>query len=92
MEQNMFWKKTASTNILKVVIMIMMLTLLIFNSKPVEAAGPLVAVIMKSNKLETAKLVSASLNRGSVPPSEPNPSYPCTDFPLPNDNGLGCHH
>ena len=88
----MFWKKTVSTNILKVVIMIMMLTLLIFNSKPVEAARPLVAVIMKSKKLETAKLVSASLNRAPVRPSEPNPAFPCTGFPLPNDNGSGCHH
>lgn len=70
----------------------MMLTLLIFNNKPVEAARPLVAVILKSNKLETAKLVSAPQNRAPVPPSEPNPSYPCTDFPLPNDNGSGCHH
>ena len=88
----MFWKKTVSTNILKLVIMIMMLTLLIFNSKPVEAARPLVAVIMKSKKLETAKLVSASLNRAPVQTSEPNPGFPCTGFPLPNDNGSGCHH
>ena len=88
----MFSLKTVSTNIVKVVVIIMILTLLTFNSKPDEAARPLVAVSMKSKKLETAKLVSASQNRTPVRPSEPNPSYPCTDFPLPNDNGLGCHH
>ena len=83
----MFSKKTFST-IVKVVIMIMMiLTLLIFNSKPVEATRPLVAV-MKSKKVETAKVVSASQNRGPVKPSKPNP---CTYLPDPA-NGSGCHH
>ena len=83
----MFWKKTVSTNILKVVIMIMMLTLLIFNSKPVEATRPLVAV-MKSKKVETAKVDSISQDRAPVTPSGPNP---CTYFPDPA-HGSGCHH
>nr|POF15888.1 hypothetical protein CFP56_17128 [Quercus suber] len=87
MEQNMFSEKTSST-IVKVVMMIMIiLTLLIFNIKSVEAARPLV-VIMKSNKLETAKVVSVSLGRAPVRPSKPNP---CTYLPGPG-NGSGCHH
>ena len=83
----MFSKKTFST-IVKVVIMIMMiLTLLIFNSKPVEATRPLVAV-MKSKKVETAKVDSISQDRAPVPPSGPNR---CTYLPDPA-NGSGCHH
>ncbi|KAF3957956.1 hypothetical protein CMV_017082 [Castanea mollissima] len=75
----MFSKKTFSTNV-KVVMMIMMiLTLLIFNSKPVEATRPLVAV-MKSKKVETTKVVSVSQDRAPVTPSEPNP---CTYLPDP---------
>ncbi|KAF3950549.1 hypothetical protein CMV_023713 [Castanea mollissima] len=75
----MFTKKTFST-IVKVVMMIMMIfTLLIFNSKPVEATRPLVAV-MKSKKVETTKVVSVSQDRAPVTPSEPNS---CTYLPDP---------
>ena len=75
-----------TTTIVKVV-MIMILILFIVNGKPVEATRPLVAV-MKSKKVETAKVVSASQNRGPVTPSKPNP---CTYLPDPA-NGSGCHH
>nr|POF15895.1 hypothetical protein CFP56_17135 [Quercus suber] len=76
----MLSEKTVST-IVKVV-MIVTLTLLILNSKPVEATRTLVAE-MKSNKLETAKVVSVSQDRAPVTPSEPNP---CTYLPG-SDNG-----
>ena len=85
MEQQTLLEKTVST-IVKVV-MIMILTLLILNSKPVEATRSLVAVI-KSNKLETAKVVSVSQDRALVTPFEPNL---CTYLPGPA-NGSSCHH
>ena len=86
MKQNMLSEKTTVSTTVKVV-MIMILTLLILNSKSVEATRTLVAV-MKSNKLETAKVVSVSQDRAPVTPSEPNP---CTYLPG-SDNGSGCHH
>ena len=64
----------------------MILILFIVNGKPVEATRPL--VVMKSNKLETAKLVSDDTSFDQVTPSEPNP---CTYLPGPG-NRSGCHH
>ena len=84
-EKNMFSEKTVFT-IVKVV-MIMVLTLFIVNSKPVETTRLFVA--MKSNKLETVKVVPVSQVPALVPPSAPNP---CT-YLLPGPgNGSGCHH
>ena len=83
----MLSEKTVST-IVKVV-MIMILTLLILNSKPIEATRSLVAV-MKSNKLETAKVVPVSQVRAPVPRYAPNP---CTYVPGPPAQGSpSCHH
>ncbi|KAF3970780.1 hypothetical protein CMV_005555 [Castanea mollissima] len=64
----------AFSNLVKVV---GLLALLVFNSKPLEAARPI--VVMKS-KLETAK-VSISRHRALVPPSA---SDPCTYLPGPD--------
>ena len=80
MKQNMFSGITFS-NLVKVV---GLLALLIFNSKPLEAARPF--VVMKS-KLGTVK-VSISRHRAQVPPSAPDP---CTYLPGPG-NGSGCHN
>ncbi|KAF3965192.1 hypothetical protein CMV_010596 [Castanea mollissima] len=65
----MFSEKNVST-VVKVV-MIMILTFFIVNSKPVETTSRLF-VVMKSNKLEAAKVVPVSLARAPVPPSGPN--------------------
>jgi len=75
----MFSVKTVST-----IVKVMILSWLIFNSKPVEATRPL--VVMKSNKFETVK-VSVSKDRAKVHPSGPNP---CTYLPDPG-KGSGCH-
>ena len=81
MKQNMFSGIITFFNLVKVALL---LALLIFNSKPVEAARHF--VVMKS-KLETVK-VSISQHRALVPPSAPDP---CTHLPGPG-NGSGCHH
>ena len=82
----MFSEKTVST-IVKVV-MIMILTLFIVNSKPVETTR--LFVVMKSNKLETAEVVPVSKVRAPVPRSAPNP---CTYVPGPPAQGSpSCHH
>ena len=67
------------------VLMIMILTLFIVNSKAVEATRP--SVVMKSNKLDTAKLVPVSQVRAPTPPSGPSR---CSH--LPPANGPDCHH
>ena len=70
-----------------VMMIMIILTLLNFNSKPVEATRPLVA-LMKSKKVETAKVDSVSQDRAPVTPSGPNP---CTHL-LDPANGSSCHH
>ncbi|KAF3967393.1 hypothetical protein CMV_008601 [Castanea mollissima] len=72
----MFSEKNVFT-IVKVV-MIMILTLFIVNSKPVETTRPF--VVMKSKKIEIVKVVSVSRVRALIPPSAPNP---CTYLPGP---------
>ena len=82
----MFSEKNVST-IVKVV-MIMILTLFIVNSKPVETTR--LFVVMKSNKLETAKVVPVSKVRAPVPRPAPNS---CTYVPGPPAQGSpSCHH
>ena len=78
-------EKTVST-IVKAV-MIMILTLFIVNSKPVETKR--LFVVMKSYKLETAKVVAVSQVRAPTPPSAPNS---CTYSPGPPGKGSSCHH
>nr|POF15894.1 hypothetical protein CFP56_17134 [Quercus suber] len=73
----MFSEKNVLT-IVKVV-MIMVLTLFIVNSKPVETTR-LFVVVMKSYKLETAKVVPVSQVRAPTPPSASNS---CTYLPGP---------
>ena len=80
MKQNMFSGIITFFNLVKVALL---LALLIFNSKLVEAARHF--VVMKS-KLETVK-VSISRHRALVPPSAPDP---CTYLPGPG-KGSGCH-
>ncbi|KAF3952957.1 hypothetical protein CMV_021546 [Castanea mollissima] len=72
----MFSEKNVFT-IVKVV-MIMIITLFIVTSKPVESTR--LFVVKKSNKLETVKVVPVSLVRAPTPPSVPNP---CTYLPGP---------
>jgi len=80
-------EKTVST-IVKAV-MIMILTLFIVNSKPVETKR-LFVVVMKSYKLETAnKVLPVSQVRAPTPPSAPNQ---CTHLPGPPGKGSSCHH
>nr|POF15889.1 hypothetical protein CFP56_17129 [Quercus suber] len=70
-------EKTVSTIVRAV--MIMILTLFIVNSKPVETKR-LFVVVMKSYKLETAKVVPVSQVRAPTPPSASNS---CTYLPGP---------
>ena len=85
--QNMVSEKTVSTFVK--VVMIMILTLFIVNSKPVETKR-LFVVVMKSYKLETAnKVVPVSQVRAPTPPSAP---HSCTYSPGPPSNGSSCHH
>ena len=82
MKQSMFWGNTHS-NIVK---MALVLALLLFNIKPLEAARHLDVNIM--SKLGTMK-VSVSHYRAPIPPSSSNP---CTFIPGPYTRGSGCHH
>ena len=82
--QNMVSEKTVSTFVK--VVMIMILTLFIVNSKPVETKR-LFGVVM--DKLETAKVVPVSQVRAPTPLSAPNS---CTYLPGPPGNGSSCHH
>ena len=81
MKQNMFWGNTHS-NIVK---MAVILALLLFNIKPLEAARRL---DVKMSKLGTMTM-SVSHYRAPTPPSSSNPG---TYIPGPHTGGSGCHN
>lgn len=84
MKQNMFWGSTLS-NIVKVV---MILELLLYTIKALEAARPPLDFITKP-KLGKIKGSISSKDRAPEQSSSPNP---CTYIPGPNSGYSGCHN
>lgn len=84
MKQNMFLGSSSIFNIVKVA---MILALLLFNTKAIEAARPPLDVM----KPKLGKIKVSSVSSKDRPPVRTSAPNPCTYIPGPDTGDSGCH-